>query len=444
MNANPSLSARANRALVIKLFAAASTYGFSILLARTMAAPDFGRVVFFLNTALILSVVGARGQQLAALRFLPQFRFTPDGTVAFANSAYITAAKGTIVVFGTALCVGFAARNLGFLAGSSLLQIWLGLALIPLVGWVDLQSHLARGFHLIDLSLIPKEIIWRSGAALLVAGVFWSQNLQPLGASTVLAILLMVLIGVTYMQGLILFRKTGIAPPLNIHRPEPPDDVQGTTNHFWVTSVSNIFLANADVILVGLFAGTTVAGYYFAANRLAMLLAFILTSYNVVLGPMLAQAWQQNGPSQTQTIVHAATRKTTLPTALLGLLLAGFAPQFLHLFGSEFTQATPFLWVLIIAGVINAATGPADIALNMCGFQRQVMWASTISLLFSAAALVLGGALGGAMGISLAVLAATIFRKGLFWWLAFCHMSLRCDIFAARGSNSRFYSVARK
>ena len=62
---------RANGALLAKLAAAAITYGFTLLLARLMSPDAFGQVVFFLNAAVLMAVVGARGQQLALLRFLP-------------------------------------------------------------------------------------------------------------------------------------------------------------------------------------------------------------------------------------------------------------------------------------------------------------------------------------------------------------------------------------
>lgn len=433
MKPHTALSKRANRALMIKLVAAAASYGFSILLARTMALSDFGLVAFFLNAALILSVLGGRGQQIAALRFVPPpgdgaALGTPAG---FAAHAFATAARGTLLVFTAAIGIGFMAKASGFMGNISHLQIALGLCLIPLVGWVDLQSHMARGYHLLQLSLIPKEILWRALAGTLVAALYLTQGQAQLSPTSVLGILALVLVLVGLMQGAILIRKTGIlSHPPGPRAPIPPQ-WRTTTNPFWITSVSNIFLANADVVLVGLFAGPGAGGVYFAANRLAMLLAFPLTSYNVVLGPVLAQAWHKNSHQRVHGAIHNTTLKTTLATALMGVFLWGLAPQFLGLFGGDFAQATPVLRILILAGVINAATGPADIALNMCGFQRQAMVASAASLGFSLLALSIGAFLGGATGVAAGVLAGTIIRKGLYWGLALRLMSLRTDIFAA-------------
>ena len=444
MNPTSTLSARANHALLIKLAAALSTYGFSILLARTMSAQGFGQVAFFLNAALILSVLGGRGQQIAALRFLPPLANGPDtgATAAFVSRAFSIAAKGTIIVFAATLLLTLGAKNLGALTDISHLQIILGFCLIPLVGWVDLQSHIARGFHLIKLSLIPKEILWRSAAAGLVTALFLGQGQIKTTVTSVLWILLITLLIIGLVQGFLLYRATGSRPGFgNISGPAL-HEIPQATNPFWITSVSNIFLANADVVLVGLCAGTTAAGYYFAANRLAMLLAFPLTSYNVVLGPMLAQAWHKDNRQHVRVIIHSATTKTTVATALISVVLFWLAPQFLGLFGGDFAQATPALRILILAGVINAATGPADIALNMCGFQRQAMLASAASLGLSTLALTIGGLWGGALGVAVAVLAGTVIRKGLFWWLAVRFMSVRTDIFATPPHRQARFSAA--
>ena len=197
--------------------------------------------------------------------------------------------------------------------------------------------------------------------------------------------------------------------------------------------MSNIFLTNVDVMLVAIFVGAKAAGFYFDANRLAMLLAFLMTSHNVVLGPMLSEAWHAKRRIEAQDLIHSATVRTALPTLPLGLILATFAPQILHVFGPDFAQAATPLRVLVLAGVLRALFGPADMALNMCGHDRPAMQASAASLFFSAALLLLGVWYGGITGVAVAVLFGTVARKLMFWWLALRHMAIRTDVFAAWG-----------
>ena len=168
------LAARANKALLTKLIAAATTYGFTILLARLMSPDAFGKIAFFLNSALFLSAVGACGQQMALLRFVPPLALNDDRQYvsAFATRAFRIAAAGTLAVFCCAVGLAFLAQWFGGLPDYSASVLVLGFALIPLVGWIDIQSHLARGFHLIQLSLIPKDILWRAVAGFAVLALY--------------------------------------------------------------------------------------------------------------------------------------------------------------------------------------------------------------------------------------------------------------------------------
>ena len=424
------LVSRANRVLVIKLMAAAVTYGFSILAARTMGQAGFGQVVVFLSAALFLSVLGARGQQIAALRFIPPSLIDNDIETAhgFAVWGLWRAATATGILFCATLITAVATKITGHMPGYSIATLTLGILLIPLVSWVDFQSHLARGFDLWNLSLIPKEILWRGSAGIVMFVLWVGTGLAELSANLVIGVLLATLTLIAIAQTIIMHRKTGIG--FGVATPETNPDWQAASLPFWISSVSNIFLANADILIVGILLGPEPAGIYFAANRLAMLLSFFQTSHNVVLGPMLARSWQSEGHASTKTIIQNAAIRMTTPTLILGAVLGLFAPQALSMFGPEFVQAALPLRLLILAGIINAAMGPGDIALNMCGFHRAAMGANAWLLIVNAALLTLGAVQGGTLGVAVAVLVATFLRKLAFWALTWRHMSIRSDAMA--------------
>lgn len=425
-----TLHRRTNVTLLIKLLAAATTYGFSVLAARTMGVDAFGQVAVFLSASLFLSVVGSAGQQTAALRFIPPLLDGERHRVdAFTPWAFARACKVTLWLFVVTLAAGLWAVMSGWLDGFSASAMTLGLVLVPLVGLVDFQSHVARGFHLLPLSLIPKEILWRAIAGSGILGLWWLRNSEPLNAEPVLWLLLLSLGIIATGQWKILKRQTGVRFR-KVDDLAPAPEWHSASTPFWISSVSNIFLANADTITVGLLVGPKSAGVYFVANRLAMLLSFFQTSHNVVLGPMLASEWQTRGAASVGPLIRHAAQRMTVPTVLMGLALAGFAPLALSLFGTEFAQGALSLRLLILAGIINAALGPGDIALNMCGFHRRAMVASAWLLAINAPVLVIGALLGGASGVAMAVLLATILRKLVFWGLTLRHMSIRSDALA--------------
>ncbi len=425
-----SIRRQAQVTFATKILAAAISYGFAILLARVMTPEGFGQVAFFLNAAALLSVVGACGQQIAMIRFVPPLLAWGDRDETLPHMvgiAYCKAIFGAFALFAAAL--GLTAA--GFFPRLDPALALMGFALIPAMGWIDIQSHLARGFQRLPLSMIPKEVLWRGLSGLLIIGAALLTGQPRLPPVAVMAVLLAVLVLLAVAQGAVLLRQTGFVPGFtqgcNAVRMA---DWRATTIPFWITSVSNVFLANADVIAVALFIGTAEAGVYFAANRLAQLLAFFVTSQNIVIGPQLAQAWAPGDTATIAAILRRTTRATTLPTLAAGAAMLLAAPWLLSLFGPEFSTAAAQLQALVLAAVINAATGPADIALNMCGHDRAAMRVSAINLGVAAAALGLGAALGGAFGVALGVLAATLLRKAMYWAVLRRTLGLRSDVFA--------------
>ncbi len=425
-----SIRVQATATFAIKVLAAAVSYGFAILLARVMTVEGFGQVAFFLNAALLLSVLGACGQQIAMVRFVPPLLAWGDRKQAlpdFVGLAYFRAILGAALLY--ALAVGLALC--GLLPGVDPLLAATGFALIPAMGWIDIQSHFARSVQRLPLSLIPKEVAWRGISGLLILGIVLTSGRAQLGAPGVLAALLTVLLLVALAQGAVLQHLTGLRPHFRWGcGREEAAEWRATTVPFWITSVSNVFLANADVIAVALYVGPAEAGIYFAANRLAQLLALFVISQNIVIGPQLAQAWAPRDPAAIAALLRRTTRATTVPTVALGVAMLASAPWLLGLFGPNFGPASPMLQVLVLASVVNAATGPADIALNMCGHDRAAMRVSAVNLGVATLALGLGAALGGGFGVALSVLAATAARKAMFWVVLRRVMGLRSDVFA--------------
>ena len=416
---------RANGALLAKLAAAAITYGFTLLLARLMSPDSFGQVVFFLNAAVLMAVVGARGQQLALLRFLPGL--TGFGQHRRFAATWLVAAKrartGTLLVTAAFVALAFLVRQAGGLNGFSTATILLGGALILAVGWVDFLAHFARALGRIQLSLWPKELLWRSFAGLAVLALAMIVGRTGLNAELVLTIL-----AASLALLCVIVRATlGLGRLPNIPPAPPHAGWADSRTPFWVNSVSNVFLANADVVAVGLLFGATEAGIYFLANRLAMLLAFFMVAHNVVLAPAVSRRFHQGQLPQIETIACRAARKMTVPTIALGVVLVGMADPILALFGPNFATAAPVLWVLVAAGIVNAATGPSDILLNLCGKERVAMRVSLASLVLSTVLIAGLGMANGPLGVALAVLVATCARKAMYGIALWQHLAMRGD-----------------
>ena len=421
----------ARGAMMLKLLAIAASYGFAVVMARLMGQEGFGIVGFFISAASFLSVLGARGQQMAALRFVPALLANgpPDALGRFAAQAIGRALAGAALVALLAGAGLLAARGAGALGGFAPADIALGVLLIPMVGGADILAHLARGHGFLALALAPKEILWR--ALTLLAALAIAAAAGPARLSPALALGLMggVLGGLVLAQWRALRRRTGLSL---IPRPFPGrTEWDAQIRPYWLGSVSNIFLAHADVIAVGMLAGAKVAGGYFIANRLSMLLAFFQTAYNIVLGPALSASWHAGQRAEVAAQLRAATLRQSAATLTFGIAMSLGAPWLLALFGPGFPEAAGALRLLILAGIVRALSGPADIALNMCGAQRAATRIGALSMIVAALALPAGALVGGGSGVAAAVLLSVTLRKGLLWWQARKRLGLSCDILSA-------------
>ena len=396
----------ASGVLLIKVTAAAVSYIFVLLLARMMAPADFGIVGALLTGSLLLSVTGILGQRTALLRFIPPMRKLQGDAAAqtrnMINRAFTLGLIGmmalTVVLAGALLL----ADSIGLRAVPW--PVMAGLALIPLVGWIDMQAHLARAWRSVVLALVPKEILWRAFVLAGAGAVYWWGGGADLALGTVVALMIGVLVVLIMGQGALMGR-TMPRPKLDpATLRDTPEDWRRTVVPFWINGVASMFLTNADVVIVALVLGGEPAAYYFAANRVAMLCHFFMMSHNIVVGPQVAAAWHAGERDKVQTMVRRATVQAFVPTVILAVLLAAFAPQVLALFGSGFEDATDILYLLVLSASVNAALGPAMLVLDMCGHEKLSMLINSVSVILGIPALVVGAFYFGSNGAAIMVL----------------------------------------
>lgn len=413
------LTTQASFATVTKICAAGVSYGFILLLAHIMSPRDFGQVVFLINSAALASIIGACGQQTAIIRFVPSLISSNHNDDL--NKFLTNALAQTLLITGIVSLIAFPLYF--FTQATSLTALALGVFLIPLIVFIDIQSSLLRAGGKFQASILPKEIMWRliSGIVLIAVvntqtGKFISVE-QALGVLALILLLLNIYLLRTNPQ--MMPRWNGVSIRWRSH-----------TNPFWISSVSNVFLAYADVITVGLLIGPKAAGVYFAANRVAQLLAFGMTGFNITIGPKLSENFDHGALADVTRIARTATLNGSLISMVIGAFIWIMVHPILQMFGPEFAQADNIVKILLLAGLLNAIGGPSDIVLNMCGQEKIAMKVGLTTLIFSAMLLPVLTFTGGTYGTAIAVLVCMGFRKFAYGYILGKHMNMRVDLFA--------------
>lgn len=176
--------------------------------------------------------------------------------------------------------------------------------------------------------------------------------------------------------------------------------------HYWLTSVSTQ-ARNADVLLVGVLAGTFQAAFYGAAAKITGPLRILPTSLATVLMPRVARHGLVG--------LRQATRSTGLFLGVLTLIYVGgvvAAPALVPLvLGTEYAPAVGAIQVVLIGLVFAAISSLLGAVLQGLGHRRVV---SLVATLFTAICLI-GVAVGsvkvGALGAAVALAMSFVFQS---------------------------------
>lgn len=424
-----SLRKLAGQALILRVLAALVTYGFVVGMARMMSVADFGVLGVIMSLALIASVVGALGQRLALLRFVPPLLAAQKPTRPLISAAFRLAMIGNGCVY-LLLLAGVLLR------GQDVAVLALGLLIVPLTAAIDMQGHLGRAYKSLSLALVPKDILWRLLSGLVVA-LIWLNTGEPVSVTAVFTILIAVLIGLIWGQGVLLGKWFGLVGIWRLMRPPRKDDQtdlsewQAARGPLWLTSVASILFASLDVVIVGLMFGAAPAAIYFAANRVATVLGLFQQSVGVVVAPLMSEHAASGARAELGRVVGAAVIQMMLPASVVGLGICFLAPWILGLFGADYVGGIYVLWALVLGRLVSMGFGDGQRLLTMAGQERRAMILSGWSLVFGIALILCCGLLGQGLGVAIGTGLALSLRQGLFWMACKRALNLRPDIVSA-------------
>ena len=396
-------------ALGVRLSASALAYLLQIILARALGASNYGTFSFAWSLVTIGGFLATLGYAQIAVRFLAQYQQSGDLAEArgFLRQSLLATMGGSLLsVCGLLLLFPLVERGYGSLCCAALS---IGLVALPFFALTDLIEGFARSQGWTIRALTPPYLL-RGGLliALLLAAIATGMTLDAPRAmslaliSTVIACCVQV--AITMPALLRLFPSA-----------KPTYDTARWTEAArptFLTDLAVLARQNIDLIFLGLVATPQAVGLYFAASRIASLLGLSDLAVAEGFGHRFARAVAVPDRAVLRRTYREAWLLNLLPGALLAAALYGLAPWILGMFGAEFVAATPLLQILIAAGFLRLAIGPAEDLLMMTGHAGCVWRANLIG----AAVMALGclaltpmlGAKGAAIGTALGTLATVM------------------------------------
>ena len=133
-------------------------------------------------------------------------------------------------------------------------------------------------------------------------------------------------------------------------------------------------------MLVAALASPADAALYTAATRFVVLGQLFVQSVQQALSPQLSALFARGETSAANSVYQAATLWSMIAAWPLYLVLAGFAPALMGVFGDGYDVASDVVVILSLTMLLATACGPVDSVLLMAGRSWLSLRNSTVAL----------------------------------------------------------------
>lgn len=377
-----SLLRTAAGSLGLKIGAAGLGFINGILLARLLGPEEFGVYSIVLSAINVGATLTALGlpmlmtREVAASAEHGQWSKL-KGTLGAAHRWTLAASFTLLAITATIIAADIIKPSVSWAV------IGLGMSLVPLIAFNQLRAAILRGLHWVILADIPELLLRPFVLFVILGGAYVASVNVNAGHALGLQLLVVVLSLALGTWWLLTLQPD----QLKTAAPEIPSRawIQESLPFLGIALIT-MLEGQVSLYMLGYLVGAEQAGLFYAANQLVSLIVIGLIAVNMPLQSKLASAWSRGDKVQAQRLVTEAARLGT-GLALVGALVMLFFPKtILHLYGSQYIEASSALMVLVMGQLFNAVAGSCGILLMMTGHQKEVFrgvaFAMVINVLF--------------------------------------------------------------
>lgn len=385
-----------------------------VLLARLLGPAEFGLFALGWTVVQMGGVILPLGLHQGLLRYGSAYWGKADGTF----RAVLQQSLGLVVVFAAAaavaLFVGAPWLASGVFQKPELVEVFRGLA--PALALAALLRVAAAGTRVsqrMQFSVLAED--WTPSAAQLLLVILLVALAGRGLAGAVLSANVAFAAGVG-LAFLFLWRLFGRELRSAAAEKFSPRELLAFSLPASLAGIFVMLTLRVDRLLVGYFLDASEVAVYQAASQAAMLSAIVLTAFNAIFAPMIAQLYHEGQRERLNELFKVST-KWGLYVALPPFLVLAAAPGEVMevVFGEAYAAGAVPMLLMAGAQLVNAGTGAVGLLLIMTGHPRRWLALSAASFLTN---IVLGlvliprvGILGAAMAVAASV--TVLFLSGL-------------------------------
>jgi O-antigen/teichoic acid export membrane protein len=356
----------ASMALIIKVFSGVLTFLMFLVVARVLTAEQFGLFGVGFSLALFSSVVGSLGLGTLIMRLWPEYMVT--GKHEMAVQALVWAIKktffvslipaGLIFVIFIIFDITKFKDHYDFKFGFSIAVLTISMSISEFV------SAALRAQRKLTLALAPKDVFWRL-FVILVFGSIYSFGI-PVDAGEVLLGSAVLLILVTVFQ-IILSDLKDILNGNQSATSEYRGEWLGLAKPIWLGAIIFSSTMHADMMLVSFFLDAETIAAYFAALKIASVLALPMLAINQLSGPMISKHFHSGDVSTLEQNLRLYLVFCTAIVLPMLFIIIFYGRFLLALFNPVFADAYFVLVALSVGYLFHCLSGPAGVLLQMTG-----------------------------------------------------------------------------
>lgn len=402
----------ASTALIIKVSSGVLTFLMFLAVARVLTAQQFGLFGIGFSLALFSSVVGSLGLGTLIMRLWPEYMVT--GKQEMAVQAMVWAIKKTLFVSlipASLIFVIFMIFDITEFKDNYDFKFGLSIAVLSIsMSISEFASAALRAQRKLTLALAPKDIFWRIFVILVFVSIH-SLGV-PVDASEVLLGSAVVLILVTIAQILLSDLKdifNGNQSAISEYRVE----WLGLAKPIWLGAIVFSSTMHADMILVSFFLDAETIAAYFAALKIASVLALPILAINQLSGPMISKHFHAGDISTLQQNLRLYLVFCTAVVLPMLFIIIFYGQFLLALFNPVFADAYFVLVALSVGYLFHCLSGPAGVLLQMAGRSTLALKTSSTTQIIALLVFPLAATTLGSFGIALTRMFEMALRNSL-------------------------------
>ena len=407
---------RSLASLLIKVATAGLTYAMYVVMSRLMGEAEYGYFAFGLSLATVLAIGASVGQQTAILRYWQEESVggRPERALqALRAGGAITLIAGLFVTLAL-LLVSFFVQLLGE-ASRPVAHLYASAALILPMALAEYWGAAVRAQGSVWTSQVPRDILWRLAAPLVVVGIYAVGNpVNGWQALLITAVTLALALALQYVWA----ERRGYEIAVSTEGlGQYWAERKMASRWFLLGTVIDSAALNIDIIFVGLLVTPESAGTYFNAFRTAGLLTLFMFALTLVLAPMVARHYHAGEMRKAQAVTALCAWAGFVFSLVVFAGFFFFGDLLLSLFGGSHEGGWLILMLLSVGLLFDAATGPSRIVMMMTGHERDYVRIfgsiQVAGMLVQLAVIPIWGPLGAAV---VNMTARIVSQLAIAWW----------------------------